>query len=245
MAGIFVWSGFDFLGEPLPYPNFPARSSYYGIVDLAGFPKDVYYMYQSEWTNKPVLHIFPHWNWQAGELVDVWAYYNNADEVELFLNGQSLGIRKKINEELHVMWRVAFEPGTLKAISRKNGKIVLIKEIKTAGKPAKIELTADRDKIKAGGKDLSFITVRILDVAGNIVPNAEDLVKFSISGNANIVATDNGYQADTVSLTSHTRRAWKGMALVIVKSTLKKGNSTLIASAPGLRTATISLKIAD
>lgn len=245
MAGIFVWSGFDFLGEPLPYPNYPARSSYYGIVDLAGFPKDVYYMYQSEWTNKPVLHLFPHWNWKAGELVDVWAYYNNADEVELFLNGKSLGTRKKANEELHVMWRVPFEPGTLKAISRKNGKTVLIKEIKTAGKADKIELTADRKIMKADSKDLSFITVRILDKDGNLVPGADNLVEFTITGNANIAATDNGYQADTLSLTSHKRRAWKGMALAIVKSTSKKGNSTLTARAAGLQPATIVLKIAD
>ncbi len=245
MAGIFVWSGFDFIGEPLPYPNFPARSSYYGIVDLAGFPKDVYYMYQSEWTNKPVLHIFPHWNWKKDEVVDVWAYYNNADEVELFLNGKSLGIRKKINEELHVMWRVPFETGTLKAISRKNGKTVLVKEIKTTGKPARIELTADRKIIKADGKDLSFITVRILDKDGNLVPDADDLINFSISGNANIAATDNGYQADTTSLTSHKRRAWKGMALAIVKASLKKGNSTLTAQAAGLPPATIALKIAE
>ena len=162
-----MWTGFDYLGEPTPYP-WPARSSYFGIVDLAGFPKDVYYMYQSEWANKPVLHIFPHWNHEAGKIIDVWAYYNNADEVELFLNGKSLGTRKKLNDDLHVMWRVPFEPGALKAISRKNGKTVLIKEIKTAGKPAKIELTADRKIIKADGKDLSFITARILDKDGNL-----------------------------------------------------------------------------
>jgi beta-galactosidase len=245
MAGIFVWSGFDFLGEPLPYPDFPARSSYYGIVDLAGFPKDVYYMYQSEWTNKPVLHIFPHWNWAKGEIVDVWAYYNNADEVELFVNNRSVGKRSKTDSTLHVMWRVPFEPGTIKAISRKNGKTVLTKEIKTAGKPANIELKADRKTIKADGKDLSFVTARIVDKDGNLVPDADDLIEFSISGNANIAATDNGYQADTVSLASHKRRAWKGMALAIVKSSSKKGNSTLIARAPGLNPATIALKIAE
>jgi beta-galactosidase len=249
LSGLFVWTGFDYLGEPTPYP-WPARSSYFGIVDLAGFPKDVYYMYQSEWTNKPVLHIFPHWNWpqapvgEPGKIIDVWAYYNNADEVELFLNGKSLGIRKKINDDLHVMWRVPFEAGTVKAISRKNGKTVLTTEIKTAGKPAKIELTADRKIIRADGKDLSFITARILDKDGNMVPGADDLIEFSISGNANIAATDNGYQADTGSFTSHKRRAWKGMALVIVKSSSKKGNSTLIASSPGLYSGTIALKIA-
>ena len=244
LSGLFVWTGFDYLGEPTPYP-WPARSSYFGIVDLAGFPKDVYYMYQSEWTNKPVLHIFPHWNHEAGKIIDVWAYYNNADEVELFLNGKSLGTRKKLNDDLHVMWRVPFEPGALKAISRKNGKTVLIKEIKTAGKPAKIELTADRKIIKADGKDLSFITARILDKDGNLVPDADNLIEFSISTNANIVATDNGYQADTTSFTSNKRRAWKGMALAIVKASSKKGNSTLIATAAGLKPGTIALKIAD
>ncbi len=245
MAGIFVWSGFDFLGEPLPYPNFPARSSYYGIVDLAGFPKDVYYMYQSEWTDKPVLHVLPHWNWNKGDVVDVWAYYNKADEVELFVNNRSLGKRSKTDSVLHVMWRVPFEPGTVKAISRKNGKTVLVKEIKTAGKPARIELVADRKVMRADGKDMCFITARIVDAAGNTVPGANNLISFSISGNANIAGTDNGYQADTVSLTSRKRQAWKGMALVMVRSSVKKGNSTLTARSPGLVPATIALKIAD
>ena len=245
MAGIFVWSGFDFLGEPLPYPNFPARSSYYGIVDLAGFPKDVYYMYQSEWTNKPVLHIFPHWTWHAGDTVDVWAYYNNADAVELFLNGKSLGVKSKTDTSLHVMWRMPFVPGTLKAISRKNGKTVLIKEITTAGKPYKIELLADRKNIKADGNELAFITARIVDKHGNLVPDANNLITFSITGNAIIAGTDNGYQADTISLSGNKRRAWKGMALAIVKAGLKKGNSTLTASAAGLTVASIALKIAD
>lgn len=245
MAGIFVWSGFDFLGEPLPYPKFPARSSYYGIVDLAGFPKDVYYMYQSEWTTKPVLHLFPHWNWNKGETIDVWTYYNNADEVELYLNGRSVGKRSKTDSTLHVMWRIPFEAGILKAISRKNGKTVLVKEIKTAGKPARIELIADRKNIKADGKDLSFVTAKIVDKNGIVVPDADNLIKFSISGNANIAATDNGYQADTVSLTSHKRQAWKGMALAVVKAASKKGNSTLTASSPGLKPGTIALKIAD
>ena len=245
IAGAFVWSGFDYLGEPLPYPKFPARSSYFGIVDLAGFPKDVYYMYQSEWTTKPVLHIFPHWNWRKGALVDVWAYYNNADEVELFLNGKSLGLRKKGVDELHVMWRVPFEAGTLKAVSRKNNKTVLVKEIKTAGPAAKIELIADRKNIHANNKDLSFITVRITDKDGNVIPDADNAIKFSVSGAAEIAATDNGYQADTSSFVSTARKAWKGLALVIVKSTTKKGNSTLRAESQGLQTGILLLKSTD
>lgn len=241
LSGLFVWSGFDFLGEPIPYP-WPARSSYYGIIDLAGFPKDVYYMYQSEWTTKPVLHIFPHWNWTPGKIVDIWAYYNNADEVELFLDGKSLGVKKKANDELHVKWRVPFESGTLKAISRKNSRIVLTREIKTAGKPYKIELLADRKLIKADGKDLSFVTVRILDKAGNLVPDADNLIKFSVAGAGSLAATDNGYQADTMSFKSNNRKCWKGIALAIIKSTEKKGNITLKVSSSGLLPASIVLK---
>jgi beta-galactosidase len=241
LSGLFVWTGFDYLGEPTPFP-WPARSSYFGIVDLAGFPKDVYYMYQSEWTTKTVLHIFPHWNWKIGDMVDVWAYYNNADEVELFLNGKSLGIRKKINDDLHVMWRVSFEPGVLKAVSRKQGKTVLVKEIKTAGKAVKIELKADRKIIKADGKDVSYITVRILDADGNLVPDADNKIEFSISGAGSIAGTDNGYQADTVSLKSAKRNAWKGLALAIIQSTRKKGNITLKAKTPGLEPVQLVLQ---
>jgi beta-galactosidase len=128
---MFIWTGWDYLGEPTPYP-WPAISSYFGIIDLAGFPKDSYYMYQSEWTNKPVLHLLPHWNWKAGDNVDVWAYFNNADEVELFLNGKSLGTRRKQGDDLHVQWRVPFEAGVLRALSRRNGKVVLTDEVRTA-----------------------------------------------------------------------------------------------------------------
>lgn len=241
LSGLFVWTGFDYLGEPTPFP-WPARSSYFGIVDLAGFPKDVYYMYQSEWTTKPVLHIFPHWNWKKGDMVDVWAYYNNADEVELFLNGKSLGIRKKMKDDLHVMWRVPFERGTLKAVSRKHGKTVLVKEIKTAGKAVKIELKADRKIIKADGKDLSYITVRILDADDNLVPDANDKIEFSISGAGIIAGTDNGYQADTASLKSTKRNAWKGLALAIIRSSRKKGNITLKAKALGFEPAQMILQ---
>jgi beta-galactosidase len=242
LSGMFVWTGFDYLGEPTPYP-WPARSSYFGIVDVAGFPKDSYYMYQSEWTTKPVLHIFPHWNWETGKVVDVWAYYNNADEVELFLNGKSLGTRKKIDDDLHVMWRVLFEAGTLKAISKKDGKIILQKEIKTAGAPYKIELIGDKQNKNTDSDALTFITATIVDKEGNLVPYANNLIEFSISGNASIVATDNGYQADTTTFLSPKRQAWKGMALAIIKLPTKKSNSTLMAKSEGLLSGTIALKM--
>lgn len=131
IVGTFVWTGFDYIGEPDPYP-YPARSSYFGIVDLVGFPKDVYYMYQSEWSDKTVLHLLPHWNWKQGQIIDVWAYYNNADEVELFLNGKSLGSKAKHGDELHIAWKVPFAAGTLKAVSKKAGKVIKETEIHTA-----------------------------------------------------------------------------------------------------------------
>jgi beta-galactosidase len=241
MSGMFVWSGFDFLGEPVPYA-WPARSSYYGIVDLAGFPKDVFYLYQSEWTTKPVLHLFPHWNYNKGDTVDVWAYYNNADEVELFVNGRSLGSKSKTNDVLHVMWRVPYEPGVIKALSKKNGKAILTKVVRTSGAPAKIQLVADRTKIKANGTDLSFITVKLLDKNGNPVPNDDRLIEFSVKGAAYLAGTDNGFPADSISLKNHSRKTWKGLALAIIQSQKKKGNITVTAKSAGLGMSVISLK---
>ena len=238
IAGQYIWTGFDYLGEPTPY-WWPSRSSYFGIIDLAGFPKDVYYMYQSEWTTKDVLYIFPHWNWEAGKTVDVWAYYNNADEVELYLNGQSLGKRSKVGEDLHVMWRIPYTPGTLKAVSRKAGKDVLTKEIKTVGQPVSIRLKADRSTITADGQDLSFVTVELLDKDGNASPVADQLVKFTIEGEGAIVGTDNGDQNDHVSLKKPERHLFFGKCLAIVQTNGKAGSITLKASVEGLPTQQI------
>ncbi len=238
MAGLFVWSGFDYLGEPVPY-DWPARSSYYGIVDLAGFPKDAYYMYQSEWTDKPVLHLFPHWNWKQGQMIDIWAYYNHADEAELFMNGRSLGVKSKKEDECHVMWSVKYEPGTIRAISRKEGKTILVKEIKTAGKPAGIELTADRNEIKADGRDLSFVSVKIVDKNDIMVPDANNLVKFEITGTGNIAGTDNGYQASPEPFKVDFRKAFNGKCIVIIQSGTSKGNITLTAKSEDLQPSTI------
>ncbi len=241
LSGMFIWTGFDYLGEPTPYP-WPARSSYFGIIDLAGFPKDIYYMYQSEWTNKTVLHILPHWNWQAGKTIDVWAFYNHADEVELFLNGKSLGTKKKEGDDLHVMWRLQYEPGTLKAVSRKNGKVVLTREIKTAGAPAKIVLEADRSSIKADGKDLSFVTVKILDKDGNVVPYADNLVDFKLKGPAFIAGVDNGSETSHEPFKASYRSAFHGLALAILQTEDKPGTITLTATSKGLQPATVVIK---
>lgn len=241
LSGLFVWTGFDYIGEPTPY-LWPARSSYFGIVDLAGFPKDVYYMYQSEWTSKPVLHLLPHWNWKPGQTIDVWAYYSNADEVEAFLNGRSLGVRKKTGDDLHVMWRVKYEPGTLKAISRRNGKVVMTTQVNTAGKPYKIQLKADRSSIKADGKDLSYITVSVVDNEGNLVPDANNLVHFNVKGQGRLKGVDNGSQTDLDPFISDRHRVFNGLGLAIVQSDLKASNMILTATAEGLQPATITIK---
>lgn len=240
-SGMFLWTGFDYIGEPTPYP-WPARSSYFGIVDLAGFPKDVYYLYQSLFTDKTVLHVFPHWNWTAGQTVDVWAYYNHADEVELFLNGKSMGTKRKVGDDLHVMWRVKYEPGVLKAVSRKNGKVVLTKEIHTAGVPAKVILSPDRKIIRANGKDLSFITATIVDKNGNIVPDADNLIHFNISGQGSVAGVDNGSETDLSSFKSSEHRAFNGLCLVVVQSKAKGGTISLTAGADGLQSSAIVIR---
>lgn len=242
IAGIFVWSGFDFIGEPVPYP-WPARSSYYGVIDLAGFPKDAYYLYQSEWTSKPMLHLFPHWNWKPGQLVDVWAFYNQADEVELFLNNKSLGIKKKEGDSMHVMWRVPYEAGTLKVVSKRAGNLVLTKEIKTAGQPAKIELAADRSSIHANGDDLSFITVKITDAAGNLVPDAANLVSFNVQGEGYIAGVDNGDQSSMEPFKANHRKAFNGQCLVIIGTKNQKGKIILEAKSPNLASAIVAIDV--
>lgn len=242
ISGMYIWTGFDYIGEPTPY-GFPARSSYFGIVDLAGFPKDVYYMYQSEWTNKDVLHVFPHWNWKEGDEVDIWAYYNNADEVELFLNGVSQGIRKKEGDTMHVVWRLNYIPGVLKVVSRKDGQEVLSREIKTASEPFAIRLTPDKNILKADGCDLSFITIEVLDKDGNLCPNADNLIHFDVSGKGKIVGVDNGSQTSMESFKDNKRKAFYGKCLVVVQSTHKKGKINLSAWSDGLRRDDIVIRV--
>ena len=234
VGGQYIWTGFDYIGEPTPY-GFPARSSYFGLIDLAGFPKDSYYMYQSEWTGQPMLHLFPHWNWVPGEDIDMWCYFNQADEVELFINGVSQGVRKKANHqsegwkpglctEYHVGWHVTFDPGEVKAVSRKNGKVVCEQVIKTAGAPDHIRLSIDYQ-----GKETTFITAEVVDKDGNLCPWAEDQMAFTSEGDGGILATDNGCQTsmermrlEGVGMTA-LRKAFHGKCLVVVKG---KGSVT-------------------
>ena len=231
IAGTFIWTGFDYLGEPTPY-GWPSRSSYFGIVDLAGFPKDAYWMYQSEWTDKTVLHLFPHWNWTPGEPVDVWAYYSNADEVELFVNGESYGRQSKTRDVLHVQWNaVPFQPGRIEVVSYKDGKEVAREARYTAGEPVTLRLKPDRRTIAADGYDLSYVTVEALDADGREVPTATDMLHFSVEGAGELVGVDNGNAADTLSLKGSDKALFSGKALAVVRS---------IKGQPGTATLTVS-----
>lgn len=243
ISGQYIWTGFDYLGEPTPH-GWPARSSFFGIIDLAGFPKDVYYMYQSEWCpDKKVLHLFPHWNWTPGQDIDMWAYYNNADEVELFVNGRSQGVRSKGKDDFYVMWRVKFEPGTVRAVSRKDGKVVAEQEIHTAGEPAQIRLTPDRSTIHADGRDLSFVTVEILDKDGNLCPNAENDVAFALDGPGFIAGVDNGSPISLERFKDNHRKAFYGKCLVVIQNNGENGSVKVTATADGLSKATTAIRV--
>lgn len=229
VGGQFIWTGFDYIGEPTPY-SYPARSSYFGIIDLAGQPKDVYYMYQSEWTNRPVLHLFPHWNWLDGEQIDMWCYYNQADEVELYINGKSQGVRRKADShQYHVMWRVTFEPGEVKVVARKDGKEVRQQTIHTAGQPHHLQLSIDYQ-----GKNTTFVKVEVVDENGNRCPWAENQVFFDTD--ATIIGVDNGNQTSLERFKDNKRKAFFGRCFVVLD-----GHGTLTAKSYGLPTATITL----
>ena len=241
-SGQFIWTGFDYIGEPTPF-NFPARSSYFGIVDLAGFPKDVYYLYQSEWTNKPVLHVFPHWNWIEGQAIDLWCYYNQADEVEFFINGKSQGVRKKSNEhEYHVAWHVTYEPGEVRVVARKNGKQVNEKTIRTAGAPHHIRLTPNRNVLKANGRSLSFVTVEVVDKEGNLCPWADQNIQFSLTGKGKIAGVDNGSPFSLERFQANSRHAFFGKCMVVVQAGKAPSVIKLTAKGVDLQPQTIEIK---
>ena len=230
VGGQFIWTGFDYIGEPTPY-GFPARSSYFGIIDLAGFPKDIYYMYQSEWTEKPVLHLFPHWNWLPGQTIDMWCYYNNADEVELFVNGKSQGVRRKDAHTYHVMWRVVYQPGEVRVVARKGGRNVGEQTIRTASTAHHLRLTPDKH-----GKT-TFVTVEVVDKDGNLCPWATDMVYFNTPEGLEIIGVDNGSQTSMERFKDNKRSAFFGKCLVVVK-----GTGTLKASAMGMEESSLKVE---
>jgi beta-galactosidase len=246
VAGEFVWTGWDYLGEPTPY--YDSRSSYSGIIDLAGFKKDRFSLYQSRWRpDFPMAHILPHWTWpeRVGQVTPVHVF-TSGDEGELFLNGKSLGRKKKGPYEYRLRWDdVAYQPGTLKVITYKNGKLWATEAVKTAGEPAKLKLEPDRRTIRADGKDLSFVTVTVTDENGLTAPRANNQIHFTIEGPGEIVATDNGDPTSFESFQSHGRKAFNGLCLVIVRGKAgQPGKIEVTARADGLKVGTASIKTA-
>ncbi len=247
VAGEFVWTGFDYLGEPTPYGNRndPARSSYFGIVDLAGFPKDRYYIYQAHWRpDFPMAHILPHWNWpeRVGQVTPVHVF-TSGDSAELFLNGKSLGKKTKGPFEYRLEWDdVKYKPGTLKVVAYKNGKPWATDVMKTTGPAAKLTMQADRANIAADGQDLSFITVTVADKHGLLVPRSKNHIKFSIAGPGEIVAIDNGDATSFEPFQSPEHSAYNGLALVIVRAKAgQPGTFTVTAKADGLKSGAIRI----
>ena len=276
LLGEYVWTGFDYLGEPTPYNsdetnllnfrndpakkaelekkleeirknNPPSRSSYFGIVDLAGFPKDRFYLYQSHWKpDFPMAHILPHWNWpERVDSITPVHVYTSGDEAELFLNGKSLGKKAKIaGKDFRLVWdNVVYHSGEIKVVAYKNGKQWATDVVKTTGPAAKLNLAANRNEIASDGVDLSYITVKIQDKDGLTVPRSHPLIQFEIEGPGEIVATDNGDATSFVPFQSHEREAFNGMALVIVKAKKgEKGNFKVKAISKGLTSGEIKIQ---
>ncbi|MEU0250122.1 glycoside hydrolase family 2 TIM barrel-domain containing protein [Streptomyces sp. NPDC006235] len=278
-AGQFLWSGIDYIGEPTPYDVFPVKASFFGAVDTAGFPKDMYYLFRSQWTEEPMVHLLPMtWNHAEGDTVEVWAY-SNVDTVELFLNGKSLGLRRFDTKKtvdgrtylettettgddktftdgpypgsytspngsagkLHLTWKVPYRPGELKAVARRDGKVVATDVLRTAGAPHAIRLTPDRTSLAADGRSLVFVTAEVVDRRGVVVPDAEHLLSFEVAGGS-LAGLDNGRQESAERYQASTRTAFHGKALAIVRSGTKSGTVRVTARADGLRTGTTTVR---
>jgi beta-galactosidase len=260
VIGDFMWTGIDYLGEA----RWPAKNASAGVIDLCGFPKDGYYFYQSQWTSKPMIHLAPHWNWKGneGKVIQVLAY-TNCDSVELFLNGRSFGIkalefprqgnsggwnrydRPLINtttSDLHLIWDVSYEPGTLKAIGRRGGKIVAEQEIKTTGSPAAIRLSVDRNSI-TDQRDVTHVKIEVIDDNGNIVPDANEMIKLNIEGAGTLIGLDNGNPTDHTSMKSNERRTFNGLALAVIQSSHKPGSIKVQATSPVIKGASIEVAV--
>lgn len=236
LSGGFVWTGFDYRGEPTPY-GWPCINSHFGIMDTCGFPKDNFYYYQAWWGGKPVLHLFPHWNWAGmeGQEIDVWCH-SNLDTVELFLNGKSLG-SKTMQRDSHAAWKVNYEPGVIEARGTRNGKVALTARRETTGEAAKIVLLPDRGTIRADGEDVSVVEVHVVDAHGRLAPRAGNEISFEISGNGKIIGVGNGNPTSHEPDKASHRRAFNGLCVAIVQAAKQAGDITVKATSPGLEPA--------
>jgi beta-galactosidase len=241
-AGSCNWTGFDYRGEPAPF-TWPNISSLFGAVDTCGFAKDVYYYYQANWSGKPVLHILPHWNWPTpGQVINVWTF-SSCNQVELFLNGTSQG-RQSNNPMSHLEWNIPYAAGTLQAIGYVNGQAVITNTVATTGTPVRISLQPDRQTILADGRDVSMVTVSVVDSQGRVVPTAANTVNFTITGGT-IIGLGNGdpidHESDKATNNIGLRSVFNGLAQVIVQSTNSAGTITLTATATGLTSTNVSI----
>jgi beta-galactosidase len=240
VSGGFVWTGFDYRGEPSPN-DWPNVSSQYGIIDMCGFPKDTFFYYQSWWTAEPVLHVFPHWNWPGmeGKEIAVWVY-SNLDKVELFVNGQSLGA-KETKKDSHLAWTVKYAPGAIEARGLKDGKVVMTARRETTGSPAKLVMKADREELSADGEDVAMFAVEVRDQQGRLVPITDNLVTFRVSGVGRLIGVGNGDPTDHGSDKGTSRKAFSGLCMAIVQSTKTAGSITVEAISPGMAPASVTI----
>ncbi|HVT98795.1 MAG TPA: DUF4982 domain-containing protein, partial [Acidobacteriaceae bacterium] len=231
-CGGFAWTGFDYRGEPTPF-GWPSINSQFGIVDMCGFPKDYFYYYKAWWRKEPSLHVFPHWNWHGreGEEIPVWVY-SNLEEVELLVNGASLG-RQKVPRLGHVQWNAKYEPGAIEARGYQDGKVVLTEKRETTGPAASIRMTADRTEIHADGEDIAVLKVEALDKEGRLVPIANNKIGFSVSGPAKLIGVGNGDPNCLESDKAPRRSLFNGFAQVIIQSTKRAGAIHVVASKDG------------
>lgn len=240
LSGGFVWTGFDYRGEPSPN-GWPNISSQYGIIDTCGFPKDSFFYYQAWWTNEPVMHLFPHWNWPGmeGKEIAVWVY-SNLDKVELLLNGQSLGA-KEMNKDSHLAWNVKYSPGSIEARGFKGDKQVMSAKRETTGPAAKLVMSADRHEVSADGEDVAVFAVEVRDAQDRAVPITENEVTFRVSGEGRLIGTGNGDPTNQQSDTGTSRKAFSGLCMALAQSTRTAGNITVEVTSPGLGTASVTI----
>jgi hypothetical protein len=242
LGGTFVWTGFDYRGEPTPY-WWPCVSSHFGFMDICGFPKDGYYAYKAAWTDIPVVHIFPHWNWSGKEGDSIKVHcYTNCEEVELFLNSKSIG-KKKAEPYTKLIWDLVYKPGKLEAKGYKGGKIVTRDIVETTTAPAQIAMNSDVQTLKADGCDVAIIRVAIKDAKGRVVPTANNLVKFSIEGSGRIIGTGNGNPTSCEPDKASQRMAFNGYCLVLVQTDKQTGEIRLKASSEMLKGNDVVIKV--